>query len=99
MTAGDKRDAARRASFAQRVGRELRLLREAAGLSQAAVADTFDWQKAAMSKIETGARPIALFEYLRLMQFYGEIEPGHPAVALAARLLPGIPPIQPGASD
>jgi hypothetical protein len=58
--------------------------------SQEAIADAFGWSRDAMSKIERGARPLGRYEYLRLMYFYRDLEPEHPAVALATRLLPGV---------
>jgi transcriptional regulator with XRE-family HTH domain len=93
-----RQEIAHRDIFRRQVGRELRELREAYGLSQATVADVFGWNRDAMSKIERGATPLGMFEYLRLMLFYRERVPEHPAVALAARLLPGVPrlPIQRG---
>jgi hypothetical protein len=51
----------------------------------------FNWSRDAMSKVERGDTAIGLFDYLRLMDFYRERVPSHPAVALANRLLPGVP--------
>lgn len=91
MTTMEQQKAARRALFAKRVGQELRQLREASGLSQAFLADLFGWTRDAMSKIERGDRPIGMFEYLVVMNFYRDLDPTHPAVALAKRLLPSVP--------
>jgi hypothetical protein len=84
----EKQDAAQQEIFRRRLGQELRRFREASGISQDLAADVNGWNRDAMSKIERGERPIGMFEYLRLMWFYQELEPDHPAVALAARLLP-----------
>lgn len=91
MTTAAQQDAARRAIFSRRLGQELRQLREASGASQALVSDLFGWTRDAISKIERGKTRLGMFEYLTLMQFYRDMEPGHPAVALAKRLLPPAP--------
>jgi transcriptional regulator with XRE-family HTH domain len=75
--------------FRRKVGQELREFREAYGLSQEEIATAFRWTKDAMSKIERGERPIDMYRYLRLMQFYARADPDHPAVVLARRMLPG----------
>jgi transcriptional regulator with XRE-family HTH domain len=94
-TLESKQDAAWRALFRRRVGTELRMLREASRLSQQAVAEVFGWTRDAMSKVERGVYPLGMYEYLRLIAFYRDLEPDHPAVALANRLQPGVPPVQP----
>ena len=91
MTTKEQQDAACRKIFARRVGQELRQMREASGASQAFVADIFGWTRDAMSKIERGDRPIGMFEYLTVMRFYHDLDPTHPGVALAKRLLPSVP--------
>lgn len=97
----ERQEAAQRALFRRRVGQELRELREASGLSQESVADLFNWSRDAISKIERGDRPLGMYEWLRLMQFYRDAIPNHPGVALVARLLPSVPrlPIQGRAED
>ena len=94
MIPRDKQDRAQRKIFRRQVGTELRRLREAYGLSQAAVAGAFGWQRDAMSKIERGDSLLGMYEYLRLLAYYRERVPNHPAVALADLLLPGVPPLQ-----
>ena len=88
MTTPAQQDAARRAIFARRLGHEIRQYREAGGLSQDGLAELFGWSRSAISKIELGHRDIGLFDYLTVMQFLRDLDPDHPAVALAARLLP-----------
>jgi hypothetical protein len=41
-----------------------------------------------ISKLECGVSGIDMFGYLRLMWFYRDLAPSHPAVVLAKRLLP-----------
>jgi transcriptional regulator with XRE-family HTH domain len=105
MTTAEQQDAARRKLFAKRVGAELRLMREAGGVSLAFVAEIFGWKKDALSKIERGERQISTFDYLTLLRWYGDLaEPNHPALALAGRLLPpfkasNLPPEDEGGQD
>ena len=71
-----------------RIGAEVRAAREQAELSQAAVADMFGWERDAISKIERGVNSLTLYDYLRLMTWLrDELDPAHPALALAERLL------------
>jgi transcriptional regulator with XRE-family HTH domain len=73
--------------FLTRVGNDLRTLREAGGLSQQAVADLFGWQRDAISKVERGERNLTVYDYLRLLRFFRDVAPDHPALALAERYL------------
>lgn len=74
--------------FLKLVGAELRSIRLEADLPLAEVGDLFGWGRDALSKIELGLRGISLHDYLKLMHFYREIVPNHPAVALAAYFRP-----------
>jgi transcriptional regulator with XRE-family HTH domain len=57
------------------------------GLSQQSVADLFDWNRDAMSKVETGKNNLTLHQYLTLVRFLQEAVPlDHPALALADQL-------------
>jgi len=73
--------------FYARLGAELRQVREAAGLSQQAVADLYEWNRDAVSKFERGVRRMSLFDYLRFMDLMREQLPAHPAVPLADHML------------
>jgi hypothetical protein len=78
-----------RETFRARMGAELRRLREESELSLQMVADVLGSEKRdRISKVERGITGIDLFDYLRLMWFYQEYDPQHPAVLLARRLLP-----------
>ena len=80
---------AHRDAFQARLGAELRRLREEAELPLQMAADVLGTGKRdRISKVERGVSGIDLFDYLRLMWFYQEFEPNHPAVLLARRLLP-----------
>jgi transcriptional regulator with XRE-family HTH domain len=83
----------RRAPTDTLVGEQLREWREAAGLSQEAVAEQiFGWGRDAMSKIESAKNSVYLHDYLLLCQFFREQAPyGHPGVLLADLLLPRSP--------
>jgi hypothetical protein len=71
------------------MGADLRRLREEADISLQLVADVLGSEKRdRISKVERGITGIDLFDYLRLMWFYQEFDPQHPAVLLARRLLP-----------
>jgi transcriptional regulator with XRE-family HTH domain len=89
MIKEDVQEAARRRLFQERMGRELRTLREAGGVSQAAVADLFGWQRNAISKLEAGRTTTNIYNYLRLINFLAhDTEPDHPARALLRRFMP-----------
>jgi hypothetical protein len=78
-----------RDAFLARMGGELRRLREEAGISLQLAADALGSERRdRISKVERGVSSIDLFDYLRLMWFYQEYDPQHPAVLLARRLLP-----------
>jgi hypothetical protein len=78
-----------KADFRARMGADLRRLREEADISLQLVADVLGSEKRdRISKVERGITGIDLFDYLRLMWFYQEFDPQHPAVLLARRLLP-----------
>ncbi len=71
------------------VGRELRIAREASGLSQQDVADVFDWRRNAISKLERGDLNISLYQYLDLVRFSEDfLPPDHAGVALADHYMP-----------
>jgi transcriptional regulator with XRE-family HTH domain len=91
MTKQTKQELANRAVFRRDIGLELRRLRESYNLSQAMVGEVLGYNRDAVSKLERGTFPIDLFDYLRLMHFYRDRAPNHPAVALAARMLPNVP--------
>ena len=75
--------------FDARLGAELRAARERAGLSQAAVAEVFGWQRDAISKIERGKNGLTVLEYLTLVHRLRDHFPeAHPAVPLADAMLP-----------
>jgi hypothetical protein len=67
----------------KRIRKDVRAIREAAGLSQEAIGDLFGWQKAAVSKVEKGYYRIRLSDYLRIVDFCRDAIPDHPALALA----------------
>ena len=84
-----QQEIAQRDDFRARMGAELRRLREESELSLQMIADVLGSEKRdRISKVERGASGIDLFDYLRLMWFYREFDPSHPAVLLARRLLP-----------
>lgn len=73
------------------MGKELRLLREKAGYTCEFVASALNPEQPSrdrISKLERGVSGIDQYDYLRLMWFYRDVAPGHPAVDLAKRLLP-----------
>lgn len=80
-----------RDTFLKRLGIELREMREAADLSQEAVAAEIDLGKDSISKMESGIRQITLHDYLTLMNWYRDIYPENPAVKLAVTLLSETP--------
>jgi DNA-binding XRE family transcriptional regulator len=74
-------------AFYDKLGAELRQVRESAGLSQQAIADLYEWNRDAVSKFETGKRRMSLFDYLRFIDLMREQIPAHPAVPLADHML------------
>ena len=89
MATESVQDRAKRLLLQQRLGRDIRLLRESAGLSQQSIADLFGWGRDAISKLESGSIATTVYNYLALMQFLAsDVEPDHPAVILARRLMP-----------
>ena len=54
-----------------RVGRELRRIREAAGLSGSAVARELGWSQSKVSRVETGRFGASIGEVSELLDFYG----------------------------
>ena len=71
-----------------RISNDIRAIREAAGMTQAAVADIFGWERDAVSKIEAGKVRIRLIDYLAVVKFCRHAIPGHPAIALAEFYIP-----------
>ena len=67
---------------------DIRAMREAAGVSQYAIAELFGWERDAVSKLEVGRVRVKLDDYIRIAKFCRDAIPGHPAVALAERYLP-----------
>ena len=67
----------------QRIAAELRQMRETANVTQSELADLFGWEKAAVSKLESGMVRVRLADYLAIMRYLREFVPGHPGVALA----------------
>ena len=88
MVAINEKHDARRALFYRRIGQNIRQLREDAGWTQEQLADLFGWNRDAISKIESGKRPVALYEYLQLLWFLRDVDLNHPGVSLARLLLP-----------
>ena len=77
--------APRRQAALERMGKDIRGLREAAELSQQEIADLFGWTRDSISKVERGITDLALVDYLVIMSFVreiGAVSPGHPAMAL-----------------
>jgi transcriptional regulator with XRE-family HTH domain len=72
MTASD--DIMADSSLHERVGRELRSIREAAGLSGSAVARDLGWSQSKVSRVETGRFGASLGEVASLLDFYGVAE-------------------------
>lgn len=73
------------------LGTELRGLRERAGYTCEFVAAALNPEQPSrdrISKLERGISGIDQYDYLRLMWFYRDVAPDHPAVDLAKRLLP-----------
>ena len=63
-------------------------MRDTAELSLESVGQHLGVERDAMSKYERGARPIPMYDYLVLMQFYRQIAgKDHPGVKLSARHL------------
>jgi transcriptional regulator with XRE-family HTH domain len=58
----------------ERVGHELRAIREAAGLSGSAVARDLGWSQSKVSRVETGRFGASLGEVATLLSFYGVAE-------------------------
>jgi hypothetical protein len=79
-----------RKRFLQVLGAEVRAIRQAAGYKCEYVASMLNEtaSRDRISKLERGVSGIDLMDYLRLMRFYGDLVPQHPAVDLARRLLP-----------
>jgi transcriptional regulator with XRE-family HTH domain len=61
-------------SVHERIGRELRRIREAAGLSGSAVARELGWSQPKVSRVETGRFGASLGEVAALLDFYGVAE-------------------------
>lgn len=71
-------------------GKIIRTARESAGVSQQTVADVFDWNRDAMSKVESGQTDISLYSFLTICDFLRDfMPPDHPATQLYALLAPG----------
>ncbi|WP_419900618.1 helix-turn-helix domain-containing protein [Roseomonas sp. USHLN139] len=68
--------------FLQKAGQDLREMREGAGMTQQEVADIFNWNRDAVSKIESGSINISLHHYLQIIQQFKELYPDHPALPL-----------------
>jgi transcriptional regulator with XRE-family HTH domain len=76
-------------NFLDSFGAEVRAFRTAAGMTQAEVSSWMDWNRDALSKIETGRNNISVYDYLKIMNFLRDAVPvDHPALALADRFLP-----------
>jgi DNA-binding XRE family transcriptional regulator len=69
------------------LGKELREIRHKAGLSQEQAAEGLGYGRDSMSKYELGLRKVSLYDYLVLMDFFRDVVPDHPGVALARRML------------
>lgn len=84
MSERTKRDP-RHHAFLDAVGEDIRAVRESVdGIPQEAVAEVLDWSgRDPVSKVERGKTNLSLYDYLRLMDFYRELAPDHPAVALS----------------
>lgn len=76
------------AALHEAIRNDLREMRQAAGLSQAAVGEIFGWNRDAVSKIERGTNQIYLDDYIMLSRFLMAANPGHPSHALVEHLLP-----------
>lgn len=76
--------------FLVTVGHDLRDLRERAGLTCEQVASVLNTtaSRDRISKVERGVTGIDMLDYLRLMWFYRDLAPNHPAVELARVMLP-----------
>lgn len=83
-------DNANKRRFLLAMGDDLRRLRGQTELSCEEVASVLNTtaSRDRISKIERGVTGTDLFDYLRLMWFYRDIDPDHPAVELARKLLP-----------
>lgn len=69
--------------MAAAVGKDIRTAREAAGLTQEALAELFDNGRDWLSKAERGVINISVVDYLELVDYLRqEMPPDHPAVAL-----------------
>ncbi len=72
-------------SLLETMGADLRALRVRADVSQEDTGEMLGWNKDAISKIERGINNTSLYDYLRLMMYFRDVEPKHPAVTLARR--------------
>jgi hypothetical protein len=89
MTANIPRPGEHKAAFLKRLGADLRRIRRRTDIScEAASAVIGDPNRDRISKVERGASGIEFYDYLRLMWFYRDEDPMHPAVQLARILLP-----------
>lgn len=80
-----KSDPARR-KFYQRLGQDLRDVREAAGATQQELGDIVGVNRDAISKSERGETFLDVYEYLYLLHALREHAPTHPGVMLSRRL-------------
>jgi DNA-binding transcriptional regulator YiaG len=74
--------------FASRLGREIRRLREAAGISQAELARLLGWGTQVISRLESGRGVVSAYHLVLIADVLSKSEPDHPAVLLAGMLLP-----------
>ncbi len=80
-----KKDPARRA-FYQKLGQDLRNIREDAGFTQEELGEMVGVNRDAISKSERGKTFLDVFEYLFLVHALREHAPSHPGVMLSRRL-------------
>lgn len=90
-----KLNEARRLAFQTFVGEELRAAREAANISQEAVAEQIGWTRSAWSKVEKGHVQIKLHDYMMAVEFLSEHMHQNPAVDLAKHLFRKIAMVYP----
>lgn len=84
MSLDEKRNA-----IIARMGAELRQFREELGLSQRDIADRFEWERDAISKVETGKTALSAANYCLMIDILREAVPAdHPGLAFADHYLP-----------
>jgi hypothetical protein len=79
-----------KAEFMRRIGADARKIREQTEATCEMVANVLNEtnNRDRISKFERGISGMTMYDYLLMMWWYKDVEPDHPAVALARMMLP-----------